>query len=99
MNAGDEVTTSEATETVTQDAPALSVLWDQMVQTMSDLKKDFDKNTTKHNVSAGVRVRKGLRELRKQASLLMKETLVADKETIDRRKTENASKKSETPTE
>jgi hypothetical protein len=67
-------------------------LWTELCQSVSDLQKDVEKNALKHNVSAGVRVRKGLRAIRKQAALLLKETLGADKGTVDVRKTKNASK-------
>jgi hypothetical protein len=69
-------------------------LWTELCQTVSELQKDLEKNALKHNVSAGVRVRKGLRSIRKQAAVLLKETLGADKGTVDARKSKNAAKKS-----
>jgi hypothetical protein len=67
-------------------------LWTELCQSVSELQKDLEKNALKHNVSAGVRVRKGLRAIRKQAALLLKETLSADQGTVDERKTKNAAK-------
>ena len=69
------------------------LLWTQLCQEVSELQKDLEKNALKHNVSAGVRVRKGLREIRKQAALLLKETLDADKDVVDQRKVKNTDKK------
>lgn len=76
----------------TSDSKVLS-LWSALCQEISDLQRDLEKNALKHNVSAGVRVRKGLREIRKQAASLLKESLVADKSVIDQRKVKNADKK------
>ena len=74
------------------DSKVLS-LWTQLCQEVSELQKDLEKNALKHNVSAGVRVRKGLREIRKQAALLLKQTLDADKDVLDQRKVKNTDKK------
>lgn len=74
------------------DSKVLS-LWTQLCQEVSDLQKDLEKNALKHNVSAGVRVRKGLRDIRKQAAFLLKETLEADKSVVDQRKAKNTEKK------
>jgi len=74
------------------DSKVLS-LWAELCQEVSDLQKDVEKNALKRNVSAGVRVRKGLREIRKQAALLLKESLGADKTVVDQRKVKNADKK------
>ena len=57
----------------------VAVLWKAMEQSLADLQKDLAKNTVKHNVSAGVRLRAGLRDVRKQISEIIKETLEADK--------------------
>jgi hypothetical protein len=69
------------------------VLWTQLCQEVAELQKDFEKNALKRNVSAGVRVRKGLREIRKQAALLLKESLGVDKSVVEQRKAKNAEKK------
>lgn len=61
------------------------VLWTELCQGVSELQKDLEKNALKQNVSAGIRVRKGLRALRSQASMILKETLAFDKETIKTR--------------
>lgn len=74
------------------DSKVLS-LWAELCQEVSDLQKDVEKNALKRNVSAGVRVRKGLREIRKQAALLLKESLGADKTVVDQRKVKNSDKK------
>lgn len=74
------------------DSKVLS-LWTALCQEVSDLQKDVEKNAQKRNVSAGVRVRKGLREIRKHAALLLKESLGADKTVVDQRKAKNADKK------
>jgi hypothetical protein len=68
-------------------------LWTELCQEVADLQKDVEKNTLKRNVSAGVRVRKGLREIRKQAALLLKESLGADQAVVEERKVKNADKK------
>lgn len=67
-------------------------LWAELCQGVESLKKDLEKNAAKHNVSAGVRVRKGLRTLRKQAAVLLKETLAADKATVETRKARRPAK-------
>jgi hypothetical protein len=74
-------------------------LWAQLCQEVSDLQKDLEKNALKNNVSAGVRVRKGLRMIRKQAAVLLKESLQADQSTIEARKAQNAQKDDTTVTE
>lgn len=74
------------------DSKVLS-LWAELCREVSDLQKDVEKNAAKRNVSAGVRVRKGLREIRKHAALLLKESLGADKSVVDQRKVKNADKK------
>jgi Histone H1-like protein Hc1 len=61
-------------------------LWAALQAGMSELDKDVQKNAVKNNVSAGVRVRKGLRDLRKVAAQLLKETLQSDKSTVGARK-------------
>jgi hypothetical protein len=65
----------------------LQSMWDEFLISVENLKKDVSKNLEKHNVSAGIRVRKGLRALRKQALVLIKETLSVDKEVTKVRKT------------
>lgn len=68
-------------------------LWVELRASVEGLEKDMQKNATKHNVSAGVRVRKGLRSLRKVAAVLLKETLAADKHTVAARKAKKPAKK------
>lgn len=67
-------------------------LWSELRAGVEGLEKDVQKNAVKSNVSAGVRVRKGLRALRKQASVLLKETLAADKSTVATRKSKRPAK-------
>lgn len=69
-------------------------LWTALRAEVDGLEKDVQKNAGKSNVSAGVRVRKGLRALRKQASVLLKETLAADKGTVAARKAKRPAKAS-----
>jgi hypothetical protein len=77
------------------DSKVLS-LWSELCQEVTSLQKDVEKNALKSNVSAGVRVRKGLREIRKQAALLLKESLGTDKAVVDQRKVKNGDKKGAT---
>lgn len=67
--------------------------WQQLQADLEALAKDVKKNTLKSNVSAGVRVRKGLRECRAQLGAMIKATLEADKAVVEKRKAENAAKK------
>lgn len=69
-------------------------LWTELRASVDVLEKDVQKNSGKSNVSAGVRVRKGLRALRKQASVLLKETLASDKGTVATRKAKRPAKTS-----
>lgn len=80
----------------TSDSKVLA-LWTELCQQVAELQRDLEKNTLKHNVSAGVRVRKGLRSLRKQAFLILKETLASDKGTVEARKAKNATKPKKAP--
>jgi hypothetical protein len=61
-------------------------LWSELCSEVSGLGKDVEKSV-KRNVSAGIRVRKGLREIRKQAAFLLKESLTTDKAIVEERKT------------
>ncbi|TXH11654.1 MAG: hypothetical protein E6R04_00990 [Spirochaetes bacterium] len=60
-------------------------MWGKMEEHLALLQKDLQKNTVKHNVSAGVRLRAGLREVRTQISAIIKETLEADKAVTEAR--------------
>lgn len=77
------------------DTKTPAELWEQMKTTFEDLGKDVAKNLEKHNVSAGVRVRKGVRSLRAAAAAFLKATVEADKATRESRKSKTA--ESETP--
>ena len=67
-------------------------LWTELKAGVDSLEKDVHKNSGKSNVSAGVRVRKGLRTLRKHASMLLKETLASDKSTVAQRRARRPAK-------
>jgi hypothetical protein len=67
-------------------------LWTEVKVLAESLEKDMGKNAVKHNVSAGVRVRKGLRDLKRQVSALLRETLAADKAVVAERKAKKAAK-------
>lgn len=68
------------------------VVWKEFCQDVADLQRDVEKNCLKSNVSAGVRSRKGMRELRKKLTEMLKLSLEVDKAVVEARKTENASK-------
>ncbi len=53
--------------------------WEEMKVLMESIDNDVNKNAT-GNASAGVRARKGLRLLKKEAAELVKMTVEADKE-------------------
>ena len=53
--------------------------WEEMKVLMESIDNDVSKNAT-GNASAGVRARKGLRLLKKEAAELVKMTVEADKE-------------------
>ena len=54
-------------------------LWTALCLEVQRLEKDVSKNVQKRNCSAGVRVRKGVRGLKKLCAQLVAETQVADK--------------------
>jgi hypothetical protein len=62
-------------------------LWAELKKMVENMEKDVLKNGTKHNVSAGIRVRAGLRAVRRAAVEMGKVSLVADKAVIAERKT------------
>lgn len=66
-------------------------LWTQAKVLVDSLEKDMEKHTVKNNVSAGVRVRKGLRLLKQQLSELVRESLVKDEGVRAERKVKRAS--------
>jgi hypothetical protein len=53
--------------------------WEELKVLVESLESDVQKNAVKGNKSAGVRVRKGLRLVKKQATDLVKATLEYDK--------------------
>jgi len=61
-------------------------LWTELKMTMEQLEKDAARNFEKGNVSAGVRLRHGVRQLRKVAAELIKATTSADKSTTGGRR-------------
>jgi hypothetical protein len=70
-------------------------LWKALGDSLQSLQKDLAKNTVKRNVSAGVRLRKGLRDVRRQVSEIIKETLQADKSVTESRAAKRESAKPE----
>ncbi len=72
------------------DSKVLNV-WTEMKVLMESLERDMDKNAVRNNVSAGVRVRKGLRLLKRHASALLRESLAADKTVVKARKSKRTS--------
>lgn len=66
--------------------------WAEVKVLVESLEKDMNKNTAKQNISAGVRVRKGLRLLKRHATALLRESLEADKAVVKERKAKKASK-------
>lgn len=85
---------------MSDDKKTVSELWVELKATMEALEKDVMKNTEKSNVSAGVRLRKGVRALRAVGAELIRSTTQADKDLKEKRKAEKAAKKAaETPTE
>ena len=61
------------------DTDALLNQWEEFKTLVESLEGDFLKNATRGNKSAGVRVRKGLRLIKKQATDLVKTSLTNDK--------------------
>ena len=55
------------------------VNWDGVKATVTALEEDVVKNLVKGNASAGVRARKGLRGLRGQLTLIVKQSMEAAK--------------------
>lgn len=62
-------------------------VWSQLKVLVETLEEDVHKNAVKGNLSAGVRVRKNLRNLRKLAAELAKVCQTADKTRKEERKT------------
>ncbi|MBT7452199.1 MAG: histone H1 [Rhodospirillaceae bacterium] len=61
------------------DSNALLSQWEEFKTLVESLESDLIKNASKGNKSAGVRVRKGLRLIKKQATTLVKSSLTNDK--------------------
>ena len=61
------------------DSNELLGQWEEFKTLVESLEGDLIKNATKGNKSAGVRVRKGLRLIKKQATDLVKTSLTNDK--------------------
>ena len=61
------------------DSNELLGQWEEFKTLVESLEGDLVKNATKGNKSAGVRVRKGLRLIKKQATDLVKASLTNDK--------------------
>ena len=74
----------------------LTELWEQLKALMETLDKDLQKNG-KGNVSAGVRVRKSLRTMKKVCSVMVKHTTETDKALVAARKESNKKSEEEKP--
>lgn len=68
-------------------------LWTELKSTVETLEKDVSRNVDKGNVSAGVRVRKGVRHLRKLGAELIRSTTQVDKQLTENRRTTKRDKK------
>ena len=77
---------------MTDDEKAVLDLWVELKAAAEELDRDVLKNTTKSNVSAGVRVRKGIRKLRALGASMLRAALKADKETVAARKASKPAK-------
>ncbi len=53
--------------------------WNELKKEIESLEEDLTKNLVKHNASAGVRARKGLRSLSKKLAALVKQSLAVSK--------------------
>lgn len=74
-------------------APDVLSVWEQFRIEVEALEEDVAKNTGKGNMTAGVRVRKTVRRLRKLGADLIKATEAADKVRKEQRKAAKAAKK------
>ena len=68
-------------------------LWAEVKLTVEGLERDVTRNVDKHNVSAGVRVRKGVRKLRALGAELIRSTTNLDKSLTATRRAEKVAKK------
>jgi len=57
----------------------LRELWAELRLSVESMEKDLEKNLVKQNSAAGRRVRSDLRDLKEQASKLIRELVVLDK--------------------
>jgi hypothetical protein len=71
-----------------EDKKSVAELWAEVKATVEELEKDVARNVDKSNVSAGVRVRKGVRKLRALGADLIRSTTQADKERTEKRRAE-----------
>ena len=75
------------------DGKSVAELWAEVKLTVESLEKDMTRNVDKHNVSAGVRVRKGVRKLRALGAELIRTTTSLDKSVTETRRAEKRAKK------
>lgn len=84
------------------DSKSVAELWAEVKLTVEGLERDVTRNVDKHNVSAGVRVRKGVRKLRALGAELIRSTTRLDKDLTETRRSDKRAKKAvkaaETPT-
>jgi hypothetical protein len=74
-------------ETETKTGEQVLALWKKVTELVSATDKDAVKHSTKDNLSAGVRVRAALKELKVLTKELRAATLLHDKEVKKERKT------------
>lgn len=87
-----EINMSDPTKSVAE-------LWTDLKALVESLEVEVAKNAEKGNVSAGVRLRKGVRDLRKLGAELIKVTTAGDKALKEARKEKNKAKAAESASE
>lgn len=75
----------------------ITTVWEEVKKLVAETDVDVQKNSVKHNCSAGVRVRHGARALAKLCRELTKATLEADKAVKESRATKRAAAKAAAP--
>lgn len=66
--------------------PRLFIIWDELVRQVRTLDKEVTRNVNGANLSAGIRIRKQLKSIIKQAKYLSEESLKNDKLIFKKRK-------------
>lgn len=65
-------------------------LWTELKTVVEEIDEQVYKNAERHNISAGIRVRKGMRVLRKLCQVLAKTSLEADGSVLKERAAKRA---------